>query len=221
MTLRVQPLRVHTRVASSTSHLHTPVSRMCIAGKPHAGHPSPPPSPPRHPHHHGRDLSLGARPRPGGPLCRAVAQCPAPSLAGRVPNSSTPAGSRRRALGARSAPEGCRSEKKGWRRETRSAPSRQRHPGRQRPAPSRKQGEDPAPVTSPPARSARASRAHAWPPLAHSRNRRGPAARRPWGEPLMGGCASPAQPEDEEGVSRGRSQRGTGMAIAASGASRR
>lgn len=221
MALRVQPLHVHTRVPSSTSRLHTPVSHVCTPSEPHAGHPSPPPSPPRCPHRHGGDLNPGARPRAGGPRCRAAARCPAPSLAGRVPNSSAPAGSRRRALSARSAPEGCRSEKKGWRRETRSAPSRQRHPGRQRPAPSRKQGEDPAPVTSPPARSARASRARAWPPLACSRNRPGPAARRPWSEPLTGLRASPARPEDEEGIWRGRSHCAAGVAVATSGASRR
>lgn len=98
----------------------------------------------------------------------------APSPAGRVPNSSTPTGSRRLCRG-QAGPERCRS-KKGLEERNQVSPAPPASPWQAAAAPSRKQGEDPAPVTSPPVRAARAS---AWPLPARSRNPPGPAARAP------------------------------------------
>lgn len=129
----------------------------------------------------------------GGPGGRGAGRCAvsAPSPAGRLPDSSTPTGSRRLCRG-QAGPERCRS-KKGLEKRNQVRPAPPASPWQAAAAPSRKQREDPAPVTSPPVRTARAS---AWRLRARSRNRPGPAAPATERLPPQG----PAEPEDGEGA---------------------
>lgn len=193
---------MHMHVRGITSRVHTPASRVSTLEAAHTASPTratsispsdvPPPTSPSPPGEdstprptlggddgppHGRCWGLAVL---GGPRCRAMrgVRLPAPPAACQIPPPPQEAVG---ALGARSAPGPGRAG---------GMPERERvgeeKPGQPRaasvtlagngPAPSRKQGEDPAPLTSPPARTACASRARAWPPLARSRNRLSPTA---------------------------------------------